>query len=93
MNLKVILYASDIPNKATVTKPSGVAEFVLTREIRFFPKNKEAGERHSVTAKDGCVFLVRDSGDVSVYPPTSKLAWLVEADKLREYLKPEEYNK
>lgn len=84
--IKVILPVHDIPNKSTVTKPSGTTQYVLTREIRFFPKNKSAGERHSVAAKDGCVFLVNDQGDVSVYPPTVELAWLVDADELRVYL-------
>lgn len=85
--LKLIVPAYMIPNKALVTRgKNAVAEYILTRGIRFFPVNKEVGEKETITAKDGCVFLVSGNGDVNVYPPHTELVWLVAADELHEYL-------
>ena len=86
---RLITTANEIPDGATVTRPTGSKKYQLIREIRFFPRGSEAGDRHSVTPIDGCVFLMNDTDtDVSVYPPTAKLAWLASAVDLYRIVDP-----
>lgn len=83
--MKLILEAYQIPNNAKVTKPSGLKELTLLREIRLYPQ-KHAEPHPDVRARNGCVFLLDERGNVDVYPPDLLLAWIVDRDDLHDYL-------
>ncbi|NIT79612.1 MAG: hypothetical protein GWN58_33180 [Anaerolineae bacterium] len=82
MRLKVILAAHYLPERATVTKPTGQKEYTLTSEIRFYGDN--APEK--VTADKNIRFLVSGDGAVNIISADKELAWNVHADELRDFL-------
>jgi hypothetical protein len=83
--MKVILKAYEIPSGKTITKPTGTKEYTLLREIKLWPQ-KHVEPHPDVKAKDGCVFLLDDRGNIDIYPPDTLFAWVVDRDDLHGYL-------
>jgi len=73
MIIKLIVEAQYIPDRATVTKRNGSAEYTVVRKIRVFDAN---GERKEIEAKDGAVFLAGNgTGDFNAYSGDKELVW------------------
>lgn len=83
--MKLILKACQVPNNKWVTKPNGLKEYTLLREIKLYPQ-KHADIHPDIKAKNGCVFLLDERGNIDVYPPDMLLAWVVDRDDLHSYL-------
>ena len=73
--MKILVEASDVPDKAVVNKPAGEKEYVLRHRIQLFDKpGYEKGVCHfSGVPKIGYVFLVSPNGDISYYPTNKDL--------------------
>jgi len=86
--LKVLLPAHEIPDKAIVTKRTGEKEYVLRRSITVY---REDGEKTTVTANDGTVFLVDPrTGDANAFGAGKVLGWHATRYQILDLLDPPE---
>ena len=81
----VLLPAKDYEDGQTVTKRTGTKEYTLTRTfILYGPKQ---GEKSSLFAQSGTVFLInKDGNGGSTIPDTTLLLADLEDDQIRELL-------
>jgi hypothetical protein len=67
----------DIPHGATVRKVTGECKYTLHRELTVWGRIEGSTEDVTVIhAQEGCVFLIGDNGNISVFPPNKLLVWL-----------------
>ena len=68
--MKLILKLKDVKEGSTVTKPTGVAPYLVKDSIRFYGQVTS----NQLVADPGVRFLVGSNGTVSGVPDTTKVA-------------------
>lgn len=70
--MKIILKAKDIPDKSTITKPTGTNEYTLLRSINIYTNDTATIENvdnitdRKIVTNTSCVFLISPKGNISV---------------------------
>lgn len=80
-SLKVVLPLSDVPDGEKVSKITGSKLYVVRRSPRVFV-HEECHPPVKLNVDSGCVCLISDSGDISVYPGSTKVLWMTSLDNL-----------
>lgn len=81
--IKVLLKAKDIPLDSIVTKRNGDKKYTLRKEIRVFGEN---GEKRSIEAKEGAVFIVSKNGDANAIAGDVELLWYASEESLADFI-------
>lgn len=82
--IKLLVPAHRIPHGAKVMKRSGRQEHTLLRKVIVYGQD---GERKTITANDGTVFVTSKAGNYNVYAATTEFVWLADPSEVYEYLK------
>jgi hypothetical protein len=95
----ITLTAAEIPNGATVTKPTGTARYTIRHNLKLYQDQKAKGDtladRRPGEADKGALrpveiagdFLVNPRGDINQIDPDARLVWLATAGEILDWLR------
>lgn len=88
----IIMPVSQIPEKSTVRKKNGEAEFTIVDKIRFYGYLEVKPKLPEIPAPKGHRFLVeatRDhAGNISIVSNKTEMVWIADREELEFFLNP-----
>ena len=92
MDLKVVARLRDIPDRAIVTKKTGIVEHTVRRKIIIYGQNTPGRaectppllESLEIQAQEGSVFMISAQGAIGAYGLDKEVVWHTSLDELNE---------